>query len=204
MTETAAPKGFTYWLVKTIIVAFMLGAAGVSFLHIVHTAEMLGLGIEKWTVPFIIDGLAVLGLVGRSGKFAEATQRAGLKLMAGAGALSLAANVAAGANAGQRIYGALIVAAFITAEWYGGKLSPAPAAAPAERIVSEEQAGRRSEAAKKAAATRAANKAVKDAERAADAERRRIARMERDMRRAFDTTVAPVSPAPVGEDAAYL
>lgn len=187
----------TYWTVKTIVTLFMLGAAVVSFMHIVHTAAMLGLGLERWTVPFIVDGLAVLGLIGRSNRFAEKTQRAGLKLTIGAGALSLAANVAAGENVGQRFYGALIVAAFVTAEWYGAKLSPAPAPAPVEQVVDEAKRAVRSEAAKRAAVTRAGNKAAKDAEKAAANERRRLARMEREMREAFDTTVAPVSPASV-------
>ena len=199
----AAKKTFTYWLVKTIVTLFMVGAAGVSFLHIVHTAAMLGLGIERWTVPFIVDGLAVLGLVGRGSRFAASTQKAGLKLTVGAGLLSLAANVAAGENLGQRIYGALIVAAFITAEWYGAKLSPAPVAAPVEHVDDEAKRARRSEGAKKAAATRAANKATKDAERAAANERRRIAAMEKRMREAFDETAAPVSPA-VGSTHGYL
>lgn len=201
--QTTTPKGAVYWTVKTIVTLFMAGAAYVSFMHIVHTAAALGLGAERWTVPFIIDGLAVLGLIGRSPRFAAKTQTAGLKLTIGAGLLSLAANIAAGENLGQRIYGALIVAAFVVAEWYGAKLSPAPAAAPVEQVTDEAKAARRSEGAKKAAATRAANKARTDAEKAEAAERRRIARMEREMRQAFDSTVAPVSPAP-GEAAAYL
>lgn len=196
MTQTTAPKGATYWTVKVIITAFMFGAAAVSFMHIVHTAAALGLGVERWTVPFIVDGLAVLGLIGRSKRFAASTQAAGLKLTIGAGILSLAANVAAGENLGQRIYGALIVAAFITAEWYGAKLSPAPVVV--EERIDEAKRARRAEGARKAAVTRAANKAAADEKREAD----RIARMERRMRKAFDATVAPVSPA--GEAAAYL
>jgi hypothetical protein len=121
------PRNRTYLLVATIVRAFMLGAAGVSFTHIVATAHSLGLAWEAWTVPLVVDGLAVLGLVGRSARFAPATQRAGLRLMVGAGLLSLACNVYAGHNLGQRLYGALIVAAFVVAEWYAAQLRPAPA-----------------------------------------------------------------------------
>jgi len=123
---TTRTTNWTYVLVATIVRAFMLGAAAISFGHIVATSHALGLGWEAWTVPAFVDGLAVLGLVGRSARFAGSTQRAGLRLMAGAGLLSLACNVYAGHNLGQRLYGVLVVAGFIAAEWYAVKLRPAP------------------------------------------------------------------------------
>lgn len=126
-------RNWTYLLVAVIVRAFMLGAAAISFSHIVATSHALGLGWEAWTVPGFVDGLAVLGLVGRSPRFADSTQRAGLRLMAGAGALSLACNVYAGHNLGQQLYGVLVVAGFIAAEWYAMKLRPAPQAEMQER-----------------------------------------------------------------------
>lgn len=119
-------RNWTYILVAVIVRAFMLGAAAISFSHIVATSHALGLGWEAWTVPGFVDGLAVLGLIGRGPKFAPSTQRAGLRLMAGAGLLSLACNVYAGHNLGQQLYGVLVVAGFIAAEWYSMKLRPAP------------------------------------------------------------------------------
>lgn len=196
---STAPRTATYWIVAIIVRLFMVGAATISFMHIVHTSTALGLTWEAWTVPFLIDGLAVLGMIGRSARFAGKTQRAGLRLMVGAGALSLACNVYAGENLGQRLYGVLIVAGFVTAEWYASKLTPATVTA-APTIDADLQA-KRSAAAVKAAATRKANKAA--AVKADKAEARRLARQVRDLEHSFAAADAPVSPAP-GEAAAYL
>lgn len=146
---------WTYLTVAGIVRLYMIGALAISFGHIITASGLLGLhGWQARTVPFAIDGFAVLGMIGRSARFAESTQRTGLRLQAAAGLLSLAANVYAGHTLGERLYGALIVTAFIVAEWYAGKLRPAPAAKPTVDP-------RRSEAARKAAATRKANAATK-------------------------------------------
>lgn len=145
---------WTYIVTVAVVHLFMVGAAAISFSHIVDVSTTLGLTWEAWTVPFFIDGLAILGKVGRSDRFAPTTQRAGLGLMAGAGALSLAANVMAGDNLGQQLYGVLVVAGFVTTEWYSAKLKPAPPAQP-ERKLDPQVAAER---AAKARATREANK----------------------------------------------
>ena len=145
----------TYLLVAAIVRLYMIGALAVSFTHIVTASHLLGLeGWQAWTVPFAIDGFALLGMIGRSARFSADTQRTGFRLQITAGAVSLIANVYAGHTVGERLYGALIVAAFIVAEWYAAKLRPAPVVVPTE-------AERRSAAAKKAAATRKANAAAK-------------------------------------------
>lgn len=141
-------KNLTYLLVSLIVRAYMIGALAVSFTHIIEASHKLGLyGWQAWTVPFAIDGLALLGMVGRSSRFAESTRCTGFKLQIGAGLISLAAKVYAGQTRGEQIYGVLIVAMFVTAEWYAGKLRPAPSA--------------RSVAAQKGAATRKVNAATK-------------------------------------------
>lgn len=196
---TTAPRTATYWIVRTVCSVFILATAGFSFIHIVHTSQMLGLTWEAWSVPFLIDGLAVLGMLGRSHRFAAETRRAGLKLMVGAGLVSLAANIAAGHNAGQRAFGLLVVVGFVVSEWYGSKLTPATVTAPTAQL-DEAAAVRRSAAAVKAAATRKANKATAD--KAAKAETRRIAKQVRELEHSFAAADAPVSPA--GEAAAYL
>jgi hypothetical protein len=158
MTTTA--RNWTYILTTAVVHMFMLGAAAVSFTHIIETSTMLGLGWESWTVPFLVDGIAVLGLVGRSHRFAESTRRAGLWLTLGAGTLSLTCNVYAGHNLGQRLYGVLVVAGFIATETYAAKLRPAPAAPAqptAEELATAALAAKRSEAARRAAATRKRN-----------------------------------------------
>jgi hypothetical protein len=168
------PKTATYYFVRLTVIAFMALTAVISFMHIVHTSAMLGLTWERWTVPFLIDGFAGLGLIGRSARFAPTTRRAGTAITITAGLLSLACNVAAGSTVGGRIYGVLIVAVFVTAEWYGTKLVPATVVVEptADEIAAQELSAKRSAAAVKAAATRKKNAAA--AAKADRAESRRI------------------------------
>jgi hypothetical protein len=144
-----------YAIAKTVSIGFMLGAAAGSFRGEVELSHSLGLGWEAYTVPFLIDGMAVLGLLGRGREFAASTQRAGLIIAIAMGTLSLACNILAGHTLGQRLYGALIVGVFLASEWYATKLDKAPA----PPSVSDELRTKRSEAARKAAVTRKANKA---------------------------------------------
>lgn len=144
---------WTYVVVKFVVLMFMSGAAAISFKHIVDVSLTLGLTWEAYTVPFFIDGLAILGLVGRTDKFDVSTKRAGLVLVTFAGSLSLAANITAGDNLGQQCYGALVVCGFALAEWFAGRMK----AAPTPERVDEATRTKRSEAARKAAATRKAN-----------------------------------------------
>lgn len=177
----------TYLVVTAIVRLYMVGALAISFQHIITSSQMLGLtGWQVWTVPFFIDGFAILGMIGRSSRFAATTQRTGLYLQMVAGTLSLICNIHSGGNLGERLYGALIVAGFVAAEWYAGKLRPAPAAASTVR----------SEAAKKAAATRKANAAAKATAAEARKERLRLAREVKALEVSFASADAPVSPAP--------
>lgn len=163
---------WTYVVVCAVVYMFMLGAALISFSHIVKVSGMLGLTWEKWTVPFFIDGLAVLGLIGRSRRFEESTRSAGLKLTIGMGVLSLACNVMAGTNLGQKLYGALVVTGFVVAEWYSAKLAPAPVAAQKSARSLDPQTAK--ERAAKAKATREKNRwdALTPAQKAAETRRR--------------------------------
>jgi len=164
-------RNWTFILTAAVVRLYMVGAAAVSFMHIIETSQWLGLGWEAWTVPLLVDGLAVLGLIGRSERFAASTRRAGLVLTLTAGTFSLTCNVLAGHNLGQRLYGVLIVAGFIATETYAARLRPAPAAPvvpTADEQAAAERAARRSAGARKAAATRKANAlAAARAERAA-------------------------------------
>ncbi len=142
---------WTYYTTKTIVNMFMIGAAAISFSHIVDVATTAGLTWEAWTVPFFVDGIALLGKIGRSKRFTETTQRAGLYLMGFGGLLSLGANVAAGDNLGQQGYGVLVVVGFVLTEWYAGKLEAAPAPTteqakatkPSRTITEQEKAARK-------------------------------------------------------------
>jgi len=111
-------------------------------------------------------------MIGRSRRFDTATRRTGFRLQMAAGSLSLAANIFAGHNVGERLYGALVVAGFVAAEWYGAKLRPATAGPTVEDLAAAELAAKRSAAAVKAAATRKRN--TESALKAERAETRRI------------------------------
>lgn len=177
---------------QTVVYVFMIAAATVSAIDIVHLAEKYGVPAPvSWTAPVFIDGLAWLGKIGRSRDFLPETRRAGLKLMALGGLLSLLANVTVGATIGLKVYGALVVTGFIIAEWYSAKLDAKPAEeeAPAPVELTRGQ---------KAAITRKANqaKAVNQARgQQAAATRKRNAEIKA-MAAGFVPVNAPISAVP--------
>lgn len=145
-------KNRTYIAAKTIVWAFVIGALVVSYTHIVHLFGMLGLhGWQAWAAPAFVDGFAMLGLLGRSHSFAPETRKIGLRIQVAATLISLVANITAGESCGARIFGAMVVAGYVVAEWYADKLRPIEAA------HADDAKAKRSAAAKKAAATRKAN-----------------------------------------------
>ena len=159
-------------VIRGLVYAQAVGAGVISFMHIVEVGLRFGLGWQSYVAPFLIDGFAMLGIIGRNAKdehglwsFSSRARRAGLGLSIGAGLVSLACNVTAGTNGAQMVFGVVVVAGFITAEWYGSTLETAPAVKAA--VIDDATRARRSAAAIKAAATRKAN-----AERAAKNDRR--------------------------------
>lgn len=140
-------------VIKAIVKAYFVAAVAGSFTHIVHAAEKIGLsGWEMWSTPFMIDGIAIIGLIMRSEQFSKDTRKWGLITQYGAGLLSLVGNVYAAENAGGMIYGVGIVALFLFSEFLSGKIQGADVDKAAEL------ADKRSAAARKAAATRKARK----------------------------------------------
>jgi hypothetical protein len=131
----------TFRIVKSLVLLQYAGAMVMSFMHIVSIGQRYGLTWEAYVAPLLIDGFMILGAIGRSERFAEATRKTGLKLMAGAGIVSLICNVMAGHNIGQRVFGALVVVGALTAEWYGAKLdkAPAPTRKPTRQPWSDER-----------------------------------------------------------------
>lgn len=187
----------TYRIVKTLVLLQAVGAAAISFMHIVEVGQRYGLGWQSWVAPFLIDGFAILGTIGRSASFAPATRRIGFRLMLGAGLVSLVCNVAAGTNVGQRAFGVLVVVGFVTAEWYASKLAvaPAPVVELAAKVVDPILSAR----AKKGAATRKRNAAAAKREQRATARASRTpkapANAEEAARMLAAAGTAPVSPA---------
>lgn len=142
-------------IVKLIVRLYFLGALIASAAHIITSANKLGLtGIQAYSTPALIDGIAVIGLVMRSAQFSVRTRKIGFRVQMIAGLLSLTANVFAGDNAGERIYGVMIVALFIFSEWLSDQIESA------EVDRARELAEKRAASQDKARATREANKAA--------------------------------------------
>lgn len=110
-------------LVCTAILGFVLW---VSRDHITATAHMIGLhGYQASTLFILIDIVALVGKVLTMSYFAKSTRTMGFRLMVVAGTLSLACNVFAGNNIGERIYGVFIVGLFVGLEQVVTRIKPA-------------------------------------------------------------------------------
>ncbi len=152
-------------VIRGLVYAQAIGAGVISFMHIVEVGLRFGLGWQSYVAPFLIDGFAMLGIIGRNSKdehgnysFSARARRAGLGLSIGAGLVSLACNVTAGTNAAQMVFGVVVVAGFIAAEWYGSTLETAPEVVAVK--ADEAAAAKRRAAALKGAATRKARAAA--------------------------------------------
>lgn len=139
-------------IVATIVKLYFVGALAGSFVHIIAASEKLGLsGWEAWSTPFMIDGLVLIGMVMRSDDFSAQTRKLGFRVQMLMGAFSLAANVYAAKNIGGVIYGIMIVALYIAAEWITDRIESAQVDRDREAAI------KRSEASRKAAQTRKRN-----------------------------------------------
>lgn len=152
--------------IHLITFLYFLGALGFSFMHLVHAGHKLDLATsEAYSLPFFIDGLALIGIVLRSGsEFSKATRKLGLKVQITMGTISLAGNVFAAHNIGGMIYGVMIVTLYIFAEWLTGKVESV--SVDQEREASERKAASiaKAQATRKRNATRKAreNKVLED------------------------------------------
>lgn len=138
--------------VKGIAKIYFFGAIAISFVHLVTAAHKGGLtGYEAYTVPVMLDGIAIIGLVMRGTEFSIATRKIGFRVQIGAGILSLLGNVFAAENLGGAVYGVAIVSLFLLAEWLSDKIESIEVDKAAEVL------NKRQVAAQKAAATRKRN-----------------------------------------------
>lgn len=141
-------------IVKAIVKIYFLAALAGSFTHIVEAAGKAGLvGWEQWSTPFMIDGLAIIGMVMRGADFSAKTRKLGFQVQCVMGLFSLIANVYAAHNVGGVIYGVMIVALFVFAELLSERMESAQV--DKDREAKEKRAA----AAQKAAATRKRNAA---------------------------------------------
>lgn len=151
-------------VIKLIVKLYFFGAIVASFAHIITAAHKIGLtGVEAWSVPFMIDGIVIIGMAMRTERFSRQTRRIGLRVQVVMGLISLTANVYAAHNVGGVIYGVAIVTLFLAAEWLAEQLEDAQA--DRDREAKE----KRSQAAQKAAVTRKRNAAAKSRKRKQEA-----------------------------------
>lgn len=142
--------------VRSIVKLYFVAALAGSFTHTITAAHKAGLaGWEAWSTPFMIDGLAIIGLVMRTEQFSQATRKLGLRVQAVMGLVSMAANVYAAHNLGGALYGAALVVLWLASEHLAANLEPASA------DQARATQAKRSAAAKKAAATRKRNARAK-------------------------------------------
>jgi hypothetical protein len=150
---------------RTLTAAIMTLALVISFIHIVTTFAHLGAGWDRWTAPFLIDTIAIVGKIYTGSDFSAPTRRAGRTAFYTAGILSLICNVAAGfldGHYGSMIVGVIVVSAALWGESMLAKAAPkatrpAKPAAPAAPAKPAKDP-KRVEAAKRGAATKAARK----------------------------------------------
>jgi len=141
-------------LAKSIVKIYFVAALAGSFAHTITAAHKAGLvGWEAWSSPFMIDGLAIIGLVMRGKDFSQATRALGLRVQAGMGVVSMAANVYAAHNLGGAVFGASLVGLWLASEHLASNLESA--SVDQARAL----AAKRSAAARKGAATRKAKAA---------------------------------------------
>jgi len=158
-------------LVSVITRLYFIAALTLSFSHLVHAGHKGGLTWEAWTVPFMIDGIACIGLIMRSADFASRTRAIGFRVQIVAGLLSLAGNVYAAHNAGTAVFGVATVALFVFSEWLSDQIKSA--AAEAAELAATEAATKKAAAIAKGRATRAHKAASAPAKKAAATRRRK-------------------------------
>jgi hypothetical protein len=161
--------------VKAIVKLYFVGALAGSFIHTITAAHKAGLdGWEAWSVPFMVDGLALIGLVMRSASFSQATRARGIRVQAIMGMVSMAANAYAAHNVGGAVFGVALVGLWLASEYLAANLESAQAdldrqATEAMARAEADLAAKRQEAARRGAATRKANAARKDRRRKVEA-----------------------------------
>ena len=160
-------------IVKHISRGYFLLALVVSFLHLIHAAHKGGLTWEAWLVPFMVDGIAVMGVALRGEEFAKRTRKIGFRTQVVAGALSLAGNVYAAHNMGGMLLGVAVVLLFVFAEWLTDQIESAEVEAAREAAelaaqakaaaIAKGQATRKRKAAEAAKVVRGAERITKAA-----------------------------------------
>jgi hypothetical protein len=166
-------------LLKTVKTSAYVIAAIAGVMSYGHQSTLLlraGSAGYSYAVPLTVDALAfIAALTVNSDAVDKSSRRVAAATLAVAGAMSIAANVAVGENLIQRVVGFWTVAAYLLAEWFVSRLKPKPEPVAEVAVEAETEAAtttepapevdpevfaRRSEAARRGAATREAKRAA--------------------------------------------
>lgn len=139
---------------KLITKAYFIGALSISFTHIITSAhKMGGEGYEPYVAPFMVDGIAMLGMHMRHEKYDDRTNKIGFWAQATAGLLSLGMNVHAAHSLFGMLLGIGVVVLFLVTEWMAGNI----------RLRTDSEAERKAAATAEALALAAAAQATANA-----------------------------------------
>lgn len=119
---------------------YFFGAMALSAIHTVHSFEKLGLDTgEQWVTPLAIDGLAFFALGLQSKRYADSTNKIGLRLQIGAGIAQLAANVFAASSIGGMVLGIIVVGIYLLMEAIGPRIKTRAEQEAAEAAIKATQ-----------------------------------------------------------------
>jgi hypothetical protein len=121
MAKTNGKRDGALTAINVVVYVFLAASAAISFTHIVESGYKLGVGSQSWLIPIFVDGIAMVGKISMLPRFSEEFRKSGRRLFLIGGVLSLAANMYAGGNDGQRGFGALVVAGFLLLEHHATK-----------------------------------------------------------------------------------
>ncbi|MBG0565756.1 hypothetical protein I4J89_30325 [Actinoplanes sp. NEAU-A11] len=161
----------------------LIGALTASYLHQAHYLATLGAGMFAWIVPAVFDlaMLSMLTITQTTGMAVDA-KRAAMKILVVVVTISAAVNFAAPGPLGLRAIFALVVGLVAGVEWVAAKIRPDFAAIEEREVsvITEVRPGRKLDPevararAAKAAETRRAKQAAREAEDAARAQAARV------------------------------
>jgi hypothetical protein len=158
-------------IVRAIVRGYFLAALYGSFHNLIHAGYKAGMGADSPAVPWMVDGVAVLGILMRHPTFSAHSRKVGMCLIAFGASLSLVGNVFAASNAGQAGFGAALVGFYLVGEILSGPKHLQPARVDIDREAAATAAQLAAEAAERKAAgirkgqqTRRRNARIKAAE----------------------------------------
>lgn len=131
-------RNYPLIFIRIAVWVLMILAAFISASHIVHVFEGIGLTRPySLTAPLFIDVVAIAGKLSMLPRFDRWPhfQRSGKYMLMTMGAASLAANIGAGTNWGERLYGLLIVGGFMLLENHATKAGKSSELIEAEPVA---------------------------------------------------------------------